>query len=142
MPETDAGKSTISDLSGTIKDFSVSSKSTEGVGDQDETFYDNPNFTKYFGYYKTIPELKKAMDALAIWVLGKGWDADPEITAVLENITGWREDTFNSIMWNMLVTKKINGDAYAEIIRDSESGELINIKPLDPASVRIVCDRR
>jgi hypothetical protein len=35
----------------------------------------------------------------------------------------------------MLVIKKVGGDSYAEIIRDDESGRLINLKPLDPAKM-------
>ena len=71
------------------------------------------------------------MNALATWSLGRGFETDPDTQAILDGITGWGEDTFNSILWNMLVTKKVMGDAFAEIIRSDETGEIINIKPLD-----------
>ena len=58
-----------------------------------------------------------------------------------EDIRGWGEDTFMSILWNMLVIKKIGGDAFAEIIRDEETGRILNIKPLDPSVITIVVDK-
>jgi hypothetical protein len=45
----------------------------------------------------------------------------------------------------MIVVKKINGDAYAEIIRDNSEkgkGQLINLKPLNPSNVRIVLNKK
>ena len=39
----------------------------------------------------------------------------------------------------MLVVKMYHGDAYAEIIR-AENGTLLNLKPLDPHSMRTVTD--
>lgn len=142
MAETDIGKTTVSNLTDAISDYSVDTKQTEGALDQEETFFDNTKWTQWFGYYKQIPELKKAIDALAVWVLGKGYDADPETTVILDHITGWGEDTFKAILWNMLVTKKIAGDAFAEIMRDPDTGTLVNIKVLDPGSIRIVANRK
>lgn len=140
MGNLDITNARTADLSG-VSNFEVSPQQTDGVGNQKETYYDNPNFTTYFGYYKSIPELKKAIDALAMWVLGKGYTTDKGTEIKLSYIDGWGEDTFKSILWNMLVIKKINGDAFAEIIRDPETGKLINLKPLDPASMRIVVNR-
>ena len=42
----------------------------------------------------------------------------------------------------MLVMKKVNGDAYAEIIRNPETGTLLNLKPLDPASIDIIINEQ
>lgn len=120
----------------TITDYSVNPVSIESAGDQEETFYENNNFQTWYGNYSKIAKIKVSINAYATWVVGKGWTGDPKVTATLENITGWGEDTFLSILWNMLVMKKVNGDSYAEIIRNGRN--LINIKPLDPASVRIV----
>jgi len=41
----------------------------------------------------------------------------------------------------MLVTKKLNGDAYAQIIRNPETGTLLNIKPLNPEYMRHVVNK-
>ena len=139
MAELKAGSSTTTDLSGSVADFSVDSKTTDGVSG-DETYYDFPDAKKHLGYYKTIPELKKAIDALALWVAGKGYTSDQQTKIILEHITGWGEDTFDSIISNMIVCKKVYGDAFAEIIED-EHGLLLNLKVLDPASMRIVADK-
>jgi hypothetical protein len=142
MADTDISQTTISDLKSTISAYSISPRETEGAMDQEETYYDNTNWTQWFAYWKEIPELKTAINGFATWVLGKGWAADGRVTALLEGMDGWGEDTFNSIMWNMIVTKKIGGDAFAEIIRNPDTGTLLNLKPLDPGSIRIIANRQ
>lgn len=122
-----------------ITDYSVDTVSPEGPADQKETYYDNPNFTKWFGNYKKIAKIKIAIDAYATWVLGKGWTSPT--TAILEGLRGWGEDTFNSILWNGIVIKKVGGDSYAHIIRNQETGTLINLKPLNPERMRHVANR-
>ena len=142
MAQTNLAAANTTALATNQTDYSVSTKNTDGPGDQDETEWINTNWSKWFGYYKTIPELKKAIDAYATWVIGKGFDlilSDDQATADI--ISGWGEDTLNSLLWNMIVVKKIGGDAYAHIIRDEESGQIINFKPLDPASIRHIVDR-
>lgn len=122
----------------TVEDFSVNPVALE-TSTTDETFYDFPNATKYFGYYKNIPELKSAIDNLAVWTVGKGFIAEtPKQKAILEDIRGWGEDTIQSILENLIVVKKIVGDSFAEIIRDDETGQLINLKPISPERMRIV----
>lgn len=140
MAELNIKNAQVSNLTGTLSDYSVDTVQTDGATGQKETEYQNTNWTQYFGYYTKIPELKKAIDAYAIWVVGRGYTADVETMTVLDGIVGWGEDTFNSILFNMIVTKKVNGDAFAEIIRDNDSGEIVNIKPLDPGSIKIVAD--
>src|SRR3990167_3472411 len=102
-----------------------------------ETNRDNSNWSQYLGYYKTIPELRAAIDAKATWTVGKGFTADPETTLILDLIKGFGKDTFNTILENMIRTYLIGGDAFCEIIRDDEAN-LINLKPLDPGSIRII----
>ncbi|KKL46805.1 hypothetical protein LCGC14_2341900 [marine sediment metagenome] len=48
---------------------------------------------------------------------------------------GEREDISGKVIEE--IVKKINGDAYAEIIR-SDEGTLINLKPLDPSGIVVV----
>jgi hypothetical protein len=109
--------------------------------DQPETTWENQRWTEYFGYYKAIPELRIAIDALVTWTVGKGFKADPDIKFILDGIKGWGKDTFNSILENLIRTYQIGGDAFAERIRDKD-GNLINLKPLDPGSIIIVVDRK
>ena len=137
MSDYDIRSSTITGLDSGLTDYSVSAKSTDGVTGKKENYWDFPEFTKWYGYYDSIPELKKAIGTSATWVLGQGYEASIYDKVILDNITGWGEDTFNSIMWNMLIIKKVNGDSFAEIIRN-DKGTLINIKPLSPENIRIV----
>ena len=137
MPETDVGQLTTTLLKSGVPDFKVSPKTIDEAGIQPETFWENPNWSTYLGYLKTIPEYRNAVRALAIWACGKGWECPlNEHTAILERIRGWGEDTFDSIMQDMIVVKKTNGDAYLEIIRN-DNGTPLNLKKLNPSKVRI-----
>ena len=112
---------------------------TEGVNEAGETWITYPEFTKWFAYYrskeKSYSKVRMALNAYASWVLGQGWTADKLKTLQLKNIRGWGEDTLLSILWNMLVVKKFNGDSFAESIRNPEDARLLNLKPLDPSTM-------
>ena|SRR3990167_8211147 len=125
-----------------ISDYSISPVAPDSPRNQDETYWDNLKFTQYFGNYKAIAKIKKAIDGYATWVIGKGYVTNPEDQVDLDHVTGWGEDTFNSILWNSIVTKKINGDSFSEIIRDTDSGILLNLKPLNPQYMRTVVNRK
>ena len=131
MPETKIDSAVASDLTNAMTDFSVDPVSTDGPSDQKETVWRNEKWKNYLGYYKTIPELQASIDAKATWTVGKGFKADPEITVILDGITGWGNDTFNTIIENAIRTYHIGGDCYIEIIRE-DNGELVNLKTLDP----------
>jgi len=137
MPETDVGQLTTTLLKSGVPDFKVSPKTIDEAGIQPETFWENPNWSTYLGYLKTIPEYRNAVRALAIWACGKGWECPlNEHTVILERIRGWGEDSFDSIVQDMIVVKKTNGDAYLEIIRN-DNGTLLNLKKLNPSKIRI-----
>ena len=72
--------------------------------------------------------------------MGKGFTADELTTLLLDTIKGWGKDTFNTILENMIRTYHIGGDAFAEIILNEED-VLINLKPLDPAVMKIIANR-
>jgi hypothetical protein len=133
---------TYSNLSNVLEDVTVSTRNTDGATNQDETEYINANWSKWFGYYTYLPEVKTAIDMRAIWTIGNGYSSDIDTTVILDHISGWGNDTFNSILKNMIVVKRIGGDAFAEIIRDPDSGVLINLKPLDPGSIKIIVDKK
>jgi len=138
MAILNANKSTITTT--TVRDYEVDANSLDYSSSDGETFWEFNEATNNFGYYFSIPELKKAIDILATWTAGKGWEASSELSKVeLEHLSGWGEDTFQSILWNLIVTKKIVGDAFAEIIRN-KGGDLINLKPISPERVRLVLD--
>lgn len=141
MPETDIGEALASDLTNAITDYSVDAVDTDGQQDQNETTYQNTDWTTDFGYYTSIPELRTAVDAKATWTMGAGFEADEITSMLLNNIRGNGKESFNSILKNMIKIKTISKDSFAEIIRD-EDGVLVNLKPLNPGSIVIVQDRR
>ena len=134
------GAAVASDLSNVMTDFSVAGEETEGPSDQEETSWTNDNWAQYLGYYKEIPELNSVIDARATWTVGKGFKADEITTMTLDTIKGWGKDTFNTIIENLIRSMWIGGDGFAEIIRDDE-GNLVNLKPLDPGSIKIIVNR-
>ena len=146
MTTTNIGAAEASNLesafaSGTENYFAVNSQNTDAASETKETTWINSNWSQYLGYYKEIPELNAAIDAKATWTVGKGFVADPQTTMLLDGLTGWGKDTFNTIIENMIRTYHIGGDAFCEIIRDDERN-LINLKPLDPGAIKIVVDRK
>lgn len=133
MAETSLSATTTTGLK-SISDYSVAARQTDGTN-TGEIVIDFPNFTTYYGYYRQIPELKKAIDALAIWVTGKGFETDTRTWVRARRIRGHGKDTISSILFNLFVIKKVNGDAFAEIIEDGD--RIINLKPLSPQNVRM-----
>ncbi|KKL68767.1 hypothetical protein LCGC14_2121690 [marine sediment metagenome] len=116
------------------KDFAIPAKSTDAASEAKETRWNNNEWAKWFGFYKSIPELAAAIDAKATWTVGKGFVGGIFEEVVLNHIRGWGKDTFNTILENMIRTYNIGGDAFAEVIQNS-IGIMINLKPLDPSSM-------
>jgi len=121
-------------LATAVTDYSVDAETTDGAEDIEWT---NSNWSQQLGYYKKIPELRNAVDALARWTIGKGFTSNEITMMTLGSIKGNGKDTFNSILKNLKRVCDTGGDSFAEIIRD-EDGFLINLKPLDPSIVTIV----
>lgn len=119
-----------------IPDFSITSESIEEESALKETEYINFDWTDQLGYFKGIPELNRAITSLAIWTAGLGHVLkNKRDQVILENMTGWGEDSFTSIMINLIKTKKFGRDSYAEIIRD-DSGNLLNLKVLNTGRIK------
>jgi len=140
--QTDITQTTTGDLT-EVNDYSSDPVNLDGPQDPTKTRYSNPDFPKWLGYYdgsndKANPELKQALHRYATWVLGMGYTVSPRDKSNLDLIRGMGEDTFNSILWNMLVIKKVNGDSYAQIIRDEDKLNVINIKPLNCSRITTV----
>lgn len=117
--------------------YSVDSRNTESTREEGDLRVTYPDFSKWYGYYRSVGHLKKPVDALALWTVGKGYQTNLRTDVRLSNITGMGEDSFTSILFNLFVVKKINGDAFAEIIRDDKDN-IINLKPLDPTKITTV----
>src|SRR3990167_9864856 len=139
MGDLSIANATASDLTNRVTNYSVSSVEIEGASMQDETFYAFPNWSKQYGYFSQIPEMKSAIIMKAVWNVGKSYTADVETEVILDHISGWGKDTFLEVLWNMEIVKRIGGDSFAEIIRDDDR-LLINLKPLDTGKMRVVVD--
>ena len=140
--QSNIGKTTTTDFTN-VTDFSytVDSKSTEGGYGHKDKEWTNSNASKYYGFYYDVGEFRAAINAFATWVIGQGYDTDIRTKVLLENITGWGEDTFTSIIWNMLCVKKFSGDSYSEIVRN-DKGTLINLKTLDPRRMKHIINTK
>ena len=125
-----------------VKDFSVGLKMTEGPTGQKRYEWMNPRASQQRGYYRSIPELKRTIDLFATITIGQGFDADPETQIILDHISGRGNQSFEEILWAMLIMTKIYGDAFAEIIRDEETGTLLNLKILDNGTIKIIANTK
>ncbi len=133
MSDLRLGNSSATDLTNEVPDYEVSWKTTDGGFTQKENKWNNPYASKYYGFYYGVGEYRAAINAFSTWVIGQGYELITPNTN-LENINGWGEDTFQSIIWNLICVKKFNGDSYAEIVRN-DKGTLINLKVLDPRRI-------
>jgi len=127
------------DMTNAVSDYSVDSLDTEGPTGYGETTY-TCNWMKWHGYYRKIPELAAVIDKKALWSVGKGCETEEKTKKILDRIRGWGKDSFDSLAYNWVRTYTIGGDSYSEIIRD-KAGRLINLKPLNPGSIKIVMDK-
>jgi len=137
MGELNISQTTYGNMTNNVKDVTVDLKNTDGITGN-ETVWINSKWSQYWGYFNSIAELKSAMIMKSIWNVGKGLIADPETTVILDHVSGWGKDTFEDILFNMDLISRVAGDSFAEIIRDSSTGILINLKPLDPGCIKIV----
>jgi hypothetical protein len=132
MVENRISSAVNTDMKNTVSTITIDSSEQDFPG----TKY-TCDWSKWFGYYKTIPELAAVVNKKAIWTLGKGFEADKLVKDNLLSFTGCGKDTFNDIMFNMVVAYTVGGDAFAEIVRDKE-GKIINLKPINPGSLSIL----
>jgi len=99
-----------------------------------------PDWNRWFGYYKIIPDVHAVIDNIATWTVGRGFKADKKTTDKLERIKGCGVDSFNAIMKNQIRTALICGDSFAEIIKNAR-GEITNIKPISPGSMVVISNK-
>jgi len=138
------GNTVLSNVTNIVKDVTVTPLNTDGATGQDEYTWQNTEWTNYWGYFndEDLGELKNAFIMKSIWTVGKSYIADAETSVILDHISGWGKDTFNDIMFNMDLISRLAGDSFAEIIRDEKTGTLLNLKVLDPSSIKIVVDKK
>lgn len=137
MPSRDINSTAVTDYSG-ITAHSVDTLNVDSVQDTEETMYMNERWSIDWGYFNNIPKLKSAIIMKAIWTVGKGYNTDIGTKIILDHITGNGKQTFKDILFNMVVVKQIGRDSFAEIIRDPDTDDILNIKVLDPSTIRII----
>lgn len=141
MGELKIASTTVGNLRNVVEDVTVDPVNTFGATGLKETEYTNTDWGQYYAYYRNIPEVKIAIDTRAIWTIGDGFTSpDPKTQVILDHISGSGVDNFDSILENAVIVSRIGGDFFAEIIR-ADDGTLINLKPLDPGSIKIVVDK-
>jgi hypothetical protein len=138
MAEFSYTNSSTTTMDSSVDDFSVQHQNLDVSFTGKEIYWDFTDASEQLGYYKSIPELKKSVDKLSVWVAGKGFTCDAKTEDALSLITGQGNDNFQSIMQNLLAQKKIFGDAFAHIVRDKDTEAMINLKPLYTGDMRIV----
>ena len=142
MVKYNIDQSATSNMAGIVEDYAVGAMQTDGANEQRETEWVNTKWTQYWGYFNQVPDLKSAILMKAIWNVGKGYTVkNKRFQTILDNIKGWGKDTFEDIIFNMEIIRRVGGDSYAEIIRN-DNGTLINLKPLDPGSIRHIVNRK
>jgi len=120
------------DFTGQNTEFSVSSVATDSAG-EGETRY-TPDFDKWHGYYRQIPELRAVINKLASWTFGRGIKANKQNQAKLDKIKGFGKDSARSVLKNCWRVALICGDSFAHIITDNQ-GRLTNLKPLGKMTI-------
>lgn len=141
MPQTNIGSAEASDVTNAVTDWSISEATTDASDGQKEFTYQQARWPTYLGYYKSVPELKIAIDTKANWVLGNGYVADDWTKVMIDRINGTGKESFNSILENMERTCYLAEDSYAEIMRDDD-GTVVNLKQLDPSSIVVVYNEK
>lgn len=140
--ELETNNTTTTKLNDANLEYSVGSQALDQANTNKETYWDNTNFNLYMGHYKDIPSLKMAIESMATWVVGKGYTPLDKMTKrEIENVRGWGNEDFITIMDNHERMTMVNGDAFTEIIR-KDNGDLLNLKPLTPSNIRTVTNSK
>ena len=139
MSNFDQNKATTTDFTNTIPAFILDSKELDKQNDSGETFWYFEKAKENYNYFLQIPEIHSSANALATWTTGKGFTTSAKTQIILDNMTGMGVSSFQEVMFNLVVTKLIVGDAFA-LIRRSDTGTLINLVPVSPERVKMVLE--
>lgn len=133
----------ITDYSNQGNEFAVDYIDTDGAEQKGTIFY--PNFKKWHGYYRQIPELRAVINKLASWTFGRGIltkdgkpiEEDKKEFEKLKRIKGFGKDSARSVLKNCWRIALICGDAFAHKVRD-EQRRITNVKPLNAGKIGIL----
>lgn len=141
MATNSTANTTTTQMDSGVPDFSISVEQLdEGNGDA-EFYHYNEDWNENYSYFVNMPEVYQTVVSLNMWAFGKGYLADTRTRVILEHLEGWGKETFDDIIRSLGEVADVQGDAYAEIIRDEDTGTLINLKKLNPYRVRHVIDK-
>ena len=118
--------------------YAVTPKDLDGIKDAEETEWYNKDWREQYGIFYSHPDTQSAILMKVVWNVGKGYICDADTQTTLDFIEGNGKQTFEDIIFNVEVCKEIGGDGYAEIVRDKETGQLVNLKVLDPGRIKII----
>jgi hypothetical protein len=127
----ESSNAVVTDFSNQGTEFSCTFQSTDS-GDTNGTGY-IPNFKKWHGYYRQIPELRATINKLASWTFGRGIKGGEE---QLKLIKGFGKDSARSVLKNQWRSALICGDSFAHILPGG------NVKPLNPDKIAILANRQ
>ena len=133
--------STSSGLDQSLKIQTTDAEDVDRAGIKTDTKWVNTNWSTYNAYYKKHLSVKSVINKLSLWTMGEGIEAEDKTKEILNKIVGWGKDTAISVCDNLIRTKHINGDSYAEIITPpkeelkEDGSNLINLKPLNNGSI-------
>jgi hypothetical protein len=125
------------DFSNQGTEFTVDSRDVDGAQTK-ETYY-IPQFAKWNGFYRAIPELRSVINKFASWTFGRRIIVDEKNKAKLDKIRGIGKESARSVLKNCWITAMICGDSYAHIIKD-EQGRMTNLKPLNNGKIANVAN--
>lgn len=121
-----------------------SSYSVTAASSTTENEYQNTAWTNQYGAYLEVSELAGMVDRKAMFVVGKGYKTKKKFLRSkkdqLSTIRGNGLDTANTIFYNAVRTYTIGGDFFAEIIKNKR-GELRNLKPLNPSTIKVISNK-
>lgn len=140
MVNLDLNRTQVGDTRPSSLNYVNPPQDTDGVSSQEETTWDNQEWTSNYGDFAQDPHLKNSILNRVIAIWGRGWETDTLTEVRLNHWNGWGKDTAQDIFNNLETVSAINGNAYAEIIwHDEKKRDFpINLKPLHPGSMRHV----
>jgi hypothetical protein len=143
MGSQNISSSTTTALTTGVPNYSISSKALDYVtGGKEETYWYFTDASTNLTYYKNDAALYSGLNTLADWVCGRGFTPISTMDkAKLSLIRGNGKETFESIIRNSYIVKKLQGDSFAEIIRatpDNNKSQLINLRTISPERMRLV----
>jgi len=123
------------DFTSQATEFSVESRTSDAASEGITRY--TPEFAKYNGFYRKIPELRAVINKFASWTFGRGIKGDKKELAKLGKIKGNGKDSPRGVCKNQWKVAMICGDSFAHIIKDNQ-GRLTNLKPLNTGMITIL----